>query len=191
MKKIRNKLMAAVSILAVFTALSMGYAYAGLDDSIERFFDPKPIPIDLYHNPASVSGTYKIDRIVIKEGEEVILDSNKDYAVTDDKGEMAIDLNIAAQTISMNFKMQMSGPVFTKGSALARYSFIYENKTIAFDTATKKTWEEKLAALGLHVYSHDTAVWEIPFESSKTLVLILEKENDKIKKLSKSKYLFL
>lgn len=190
MKNVKKKVIFFLPILIVL--ITVGTAIAGLDDRIENFFDPKPIPINLQYNPLSISGTYDIERFVINEGDNVVIDSDNDYAVDDDRGEAAININTTTNTINLAFRMQMSGPAFNKGSHLAKYSFIYKNITIAIpqnDNVSMIT--DRLEQIGLHVYGMDQLAWEIPFEDNKTIILILEKESDKIKNISNSRYIFL
>lgn len=189
-KKSKQKLFLTITALCVLVTIAIGTANAGLDDRIENFFDPKPMPIDLINNPISVTGTYEIERFVINDGDNVFLDSDNDYVVVEDRGEMSINLNMASNVIDMAFRMQMTGPSFAKNSAFAPYAFIYENKTISIP-ADGKNMMEKLEKIGIHVYEHDKIVWEIPFEGTKTIILILEKESDRVRKISNSKYLFL
>lgn len=189
-KKLKERLILTITALSVLATFAIGTANAGLDDRIENFFDPKPMPIDLVNNPMSITGTYEIERLVINDGDNIFLDSDNDYTVVDDRGEMSINLNMASNAIDMAFKMQMTGPAFAKNSAFAPYSFIYENKTINIP-ADGQNMMERLGKIGIRVYEHDKIVWEIPFEGTKTIILILEKESDRVKKITNSKYLFL
>lgn len=190
MKNIQKRDIFFLPILLVL--LTVGTAMAGIDDSLERFFDPKPVPIDLYNNPLSLNGTYDIERFVINEGDSVILDSDNDYAVDDDRGETTVNIDMTDNTINLTFKMQMAGPAFNKGSQLVKYSFIYKNITVAIpETKNGAGLAGSLEQIGLHVYGMSQLAWEIPFEGNKTIILILEKESDKIKNISNSKYIFL
>ena len=89
----------------------------------------------------------------------------------------------------------MKGNIFAEGSAFAGYDFIFSSRVIPMpaDTKEKKlTLEEKTSAIGLHYYKNENRIiWEIPFEQDKIIIMILDKESNTIKNLSRSKYMFL
>ncbi len=174
--------------LALGAALSLASA-AGV--SADDWFETKPMPIDPDNNPVSVSGTYDIERLIIKDGNNVILDSEDDRAVDDDRGEACIILNMESRTLNISFKMQMTGSVFKKGSYLAPYSFIYDKAGFNLPLEANEPLGESLEKNGITIYTMKDVKFEMPFDGGKTLILFLEKDSDKIKEVSSSRYMFL
>ncbi len=151
--------------------------------------------VNITDNPISLNGTYEIERFVILKNKNIFIDSADNHAVSSSKGQVTIDLNITNNSISSTLKMQMKGNIFGKGSAFAGYDFIYFSRIIPMpvDKDNKKlSLLEKTSAVGIHYYKKENRIiWEIPYEQDKIIIMILDKESDTIKNLSKSKYLFL
>ena len=155
----------------------------------------EPMTINITDNPVSMNGTYEIERFVILKDKRIFIDSDDKNSVTGSKGHVTIDLNITGNVINSTLRMQMKGNIFAEGSAFAGYDFIYSSRVIpmlADSSENKINLEDKIAAVGLHYYKNENRViWEIPFEQDKIIIMILEKESNKIKNLSHSKYMFL
>lgn len=154
-----------------------------------------PMAINIMDNPVSLNGTYEIERFVILKDKRIFIDSSDHNSITGSKGQVTIDLNITGNVINSTLKMQMEGNIFAEGSAFAGYDFIFSSRVIPMplDTKEKKlTLEEKTSAVGLHYYKNENRIiWEIPFEQDKIIIMILDKESNTIKNLSRSKYMFL
>lgn len=176
----------SIKLLTAMILLTLGLTASAYASDL---FESKPMPIDLAYNPISMNGTYDIDRLVIREGDRTVLDSEDDYSVRDDKGEATVVFNQATNTIDVVFKMQMSGSVFQKGSALAKYAFIYEKRSLTLPAGGEML--ERINKAGMSAYDHDEIVIELPFETGRKLILLLDKETDKVIPVSNSKYLFL
>ncbi len=162
---------------------------------IPAFADTNIMTVNILDNPVSLNGTYEIERFVILKNKHIFIDSADHNTVTDSKGQVTIDLNITNNSINSTLKMQMKGNIFTKGSAFAGYDFIYMSRIIPMPqdkNNTRLSLEEKTSAVGLHYYKEENRIiWEIPYEQDKIIIMILDKESDTIKNLSKSKYFFL
>lgn len=154
-----------------------------------------PMAINIMDNPVSLNGTYEIERFVILKDKRIFIDSSDQNSITGSKGQVTIDLNITGNVINSTLKMQMEGNIFAEGSAFAGYDFIFSSRVIPMpaDTKEKKlTLEEKTSAVGLHYYKNENRIiWEIPYEQDKIIIMILDKESNTIKNLSRSKYMFL
>lgn len=154
-----------------------------------------PMAINIMDNPVSLNGTYEIERFVILKDKRIFIDSSDHNSITGSKGQVTIDLNITGNVINSTLKMQLEGNIFTEGSAFAGYDFIFSSRVIPMpaDTKDKKlTLEEKTSAVGLHYYKNENRIiWEIPYEQDKIIIMILDKESNTIKNLSRSKYMFL
>lgn len=172
------------TVILLFTNIC--FSYADIDE---------PMTINIADNPVSLNGTYDIDRFVILKDKRIFIDSDDKNAITGSKGQVTIDLNITGNIINSTLKMQMKGNIFGEGSAFAGYDFIYSSRAIPmpFDTKEKKiSLEDKISAVGLHYYKNENRlIWEIPFEQDKIIIMILDKQSNKIKNLSHSKYMFL
>lgn len=163
-------------------------AQAFADDTFGR--NKMPINVDV--NPISISGTYEIDQMVIMDNGAAILNSEDDYSVNDDKGEATILFsNSSGMKLDIVYKMQMSGPVFKKGSALAQYAFIYNKKSISLAPKEGEPLSATLAKAGLQVVDHEDIILTIPLENGRIIKFILEKDSDKVKNLTNDKYLIL
>ncbi len=154
-----------------------------------------PMAINIVDNPVSLNGTYEIERFVILKDKRIFIDSSDHNSISGSKGQVTIDLNITGNMVNSTLKMQMKGNIFTEGSAFAGYDFIYFSRVIPMpvDSKDKKlSLEEKTSAIGLHYYKNENRIiWEIPYEQDKIIIMILDKESNTIKNLSKSKYMFL
>lgn len=154
-----------------------------------------PMAINIMDNPVSLNGTYEIERFVILKDKRIFIDSSDQNSITGSKGQVTIDLNITGNMINSTLKMQMEGNIFAEGSAFAGYDFIFSSRVIPMpaDTKEKKlTLVEKTSAVGLHYYKNENRIiWEIPYEQDKIIIMILDKESNTIKNLSRSKYMFL
>ena len=157
--------------------------------------EESPMAINIVDNPVSLNGTYEIERFVILKDKRIFIDSADHNSVSSSKGQVTIDLNITGNMVNSTLKMQMKGNIFAEGSAFAGYDFIFSSRVIPMpaDTKEKKlTLEEKTSAIGLHYYKNENRIiWEIPFEQDKIIIMILDKESNTIKNLSRSKYMFL
>lgn len=155
----------------------------------------EPMTINIIENPVSLNGTYEIERFVILKDKRIFIDSDDKNSITGSKGQVTIDLNITGNIINSTLKMQMKGNIFEEGSAFAGYDFIYSTRVIPMPADNKKNkvnLEDKISAIGLHYYKNENrAIWEIPFEQDKIIIMILDKTSNKIKNLSHSKYMFL
>lgn len=175
-------------IILILLIITLNYTFAFADIS-------DPITINITENPVSLNGTYEIERFVILKDKRIFIDSDDKNSITGSKGQVTIDLNITGNVINSTLKMQMKGNIFTEGSAFAGYDFIYSSRVIPMPADSKENkinLEDKIAAVGLHYYKNENRViWEIPFEQDKIIIMILDKESNKIKNLSHSKYMFL
>ncbi len=109
-----------LSSLLIIIFCSAGFAqksrYAGV-----------PVPISLT-NPLSFNGTYKVERLIIRNSDNTLLDSSNSYDVYDDKGIATINMKISQNNVAVDliYKMQMVGPAF-KRAEISNYSFGLEN----------------------------------------------------------------
>lgn len=154
-----------------------------------------PMTINITENPVSLNGTYSVKRFVILKDKHIFIDSEDKNTITGSKGQVTIDLNITGNMINSTLKMQMKGNIFTEGSAFAGYDFIYSSRVIPMPLNNDNktiSLEDKISAVGLHYYKNENRIiWEIPFEQDKIIIMILDKESNKVKSLSHSKYIFL
>ncbi len=165
MKKI---ILYIAAILCFNTALyAQTYTYAG-----------KPAPLDLT-NPNSFNGTYEIERLIIRNGDTLLLDSDNSYDVYDDKGIATINMKISSDNVAVDliYKMQMVGPAF-KRADLVNYGFLYDSQTFTAARKTNMPLSKALSSIGMTIYDHEDLIWEMPFEKGLTLILKLEKKND-------------
>lgn len=173
-------------ITLFFVFISAFYSFAGNEN---------PMAVNIMDNPVSLNGTYEIERFVILKDKRIFIDSADQNSISGSKGQVTIDLNITGNIVNSTLKMQMEGNIFTEGSAFAGYDFIFSSRVIPMpvDSKDKKlTLEEKTSAIGLHYYKNENRIiWEIPFEQDKIIIMILDKESNTIKNLSRSKYMFL
>lgn len=173
-------------ITLLFIFATAFYSFASNDN---------PMAINIIDNPVSLNGTYEIERFVILKDKRIFIDSADHNSISGSKGQVTIDLNITGNVVNSTLKMQMEGNIFTGGSAFAGYDFIFSSRVIPMpaDTKDKKlTLEEKISAIGLHYYKNENRIiWEIPYEQDKIIIMILDKESNTIKNLSRSKYMFL
>lgn len=175
-----------IFLILLIMAVNSTFAFADISE---------PMTINIQENPVSLNGTYEIERFVILKDKRIFIDSDDKNSITGSKGQVTIDLNITGNVINSTLKMQMKGNIFAKGSAFAGYDFIYSSRVIPMPADSKEnkiSLEDKIAAIGLHYYKNENRViWEIPFEQDKIIIMILDKESNKIKNLSHSKYMFL
>lgn len=144
--------------------------------------------INLAAMPTSINGTYEIDRFVIKEGDKIILDSDNDFAVADDKGYLTINMTVGKEiTLEMIYNMQMVGPAF-QNPELAKYNFLYDKQTFKMPYTQGQSISAALSTIGMTVYDHEDVYWEMPFEKGKRLFMKIEKESDNIMQLTNKPY---
>ena len=127
--------------------------------------------------PSSFNGTYEIERFVIRQGDSVIVDSNDDYKVYDEKGIATIQLRSSNNKVFIDlvYKMQMVGPIF-QNPEIGKYNFIYDKRTFTIDRPQGTPLSKTLTSIGMIVYDHEDLLWEFPFEKDLTLILKLEKK---------------
>ncbi len=161
--------------------------------NLYAYAETNTMAVNIKDNPVSLNGTYEIERFVILKDKRIFIDSADTNTITGSKGQVTIDLNITNNIVNSTLKMQMKGNIFKKGSTFAGYDFIYSSRVIPLQIDDKnKSLENKITAIGLHYYKNENRIiWEIPFEQNKIIIMILDKESDTIKNLSKSKYMFL
>lgn len=144
--------------------------------------------INLAAMPTSINGTYEIDRFVIKEGDKILLDSDNNFAVADDKGYLTINMTVGKEiTLEMIYNMQMVGPAF-QNPELQKYSFQYDKKTFKIPYTQGQPISAALSSIGMTVYDHEDVYWEMPFENGKRLFMKIEKESDNIMQLTDKPY---
>lgn len=175
-------------ILLILLIMAVNYTFAFADIY-------EPMTINITENPVSLNGTYEIERFIILKDKRIFIDSDDKNSITGSKGQVTVDLNITDNVINSTLKMQMKGNIFAEGSAFAGYDFIYSSRVIPMPADSKEnkiSLEDKISAIGLHYYKNENRIiWEIPFEQDKIIIMILDKESNKIKNLSHSKYMFL
>ena len=137
-----------------------------------------PAPISLT-DPLSFNGTYEVERLIIRNGDNTLLDSDNSYDVYDDKGVATINMKISQNNVAVDFiyKMQMVGPAF-KRADITNYSFIYDSQTFTAQRPSGMSLSKALSSIGMTIYDHEDLIWEMPFEKGYTLILKLEKKND-------------
>lgn len=193
------KILAFTMIFAMLTAAAPASAkdnggryYNGEDygNHRERHHKMKrgKMPINLAAMPTSINGTYEIDRFVIKEGDKIILDSDNDFAVADDRGFLTINMTVGKEIkLDMVYNMQMAGPAF-QNPELQKYSFTYDKQTFKIPYKEGSPISEALSSIGMTVYDHEDIYWQIPFEKGRKLFLKIEKESDSIMELTNRPY---
>lgn len=164
MKKI---ILFSILIMSISSILFAQNRYAGI-----------PVPISLT-DPLSFNGTYEIERLIIRNGDNTLLDSDNSYDVYDDKGIATINMKISQNNVSIEliYKMQMVGPAF-KRSEISNYSFLYDSQIFTAQRPQGISLSKALSSIGMIVYDHEDLIWEMPFEKGYTLILKLEKKND-------------
>lgn len=164
MKKV---LLFLLFVLLTTTPLHAQYKYTG-----------KPTPISLT-NPLSFNGTYEIERLIIRNGDSLLLDSDNSYDVYDDKGIATINLKISNNNVAVDviYKMQMVGPAFQR-SDIAQYNFLYDNRTFTANRTNNMPISKALSSIGMTIYDYEDLIWEMPFEKGYTIILKLEKKSD-------------
>ncbi len=157
--------------LLIISIYSAGFAqsnrYAGV-----------PVPISLT-DPLSFNGTYEVERLIIRNGDNTLLDSDNSYDVYDNKGIATINMKISQNNVAVDliYKMQMVGPAF-KRPEISNYSFLYDSQTFTAKRPSGMSLSKALSSIGMTIYDHEDLIWEMPFEKGYTLILKLEKKND-------------
>lgn len=138
----------------------------------------KPMPINLT-NPLSFNGTYEIDRLIIRNGDNLLLDTDNSYDVYDDKGIATINLKLSKNNVAVDivYKMQMVGPAF-KRNEISKYSFLYDSRTFTASRPDNMPISKALSSIGMTIYDYEDLIWEMPFENGYTIILKLEKKSD-------------
>lgn len=138
----------------------------------------EPAPISLT-NPTSFNGTYEVERLIIRDGDKLILDSDNDYEVYDDKGIATINMKLNANTVAVDliYKVQMVGPAF-ENQNISKYGFMYDSQTFTAQKPANTSLSKALSSIGMTIYDHEDLIWEMPFEKNKSLILKLEKKSD-------------
>ena len=160
-----------LSSLLIIIFCSAGFAqksrYAGV-----------PVPISLT-NPLSFNGTYKVERLIIRNSDNTLLDSSNSYDVYDDKGIATINMKISQNNVAVDliYKMQIVGQAF-KRAEISNYSFLYDSQTFTAQRPSGTSLSSALSSIGMTIYDHEDLIWEMPFEKGYTLILKLEKKND-------------
>lgn len=164
MKKV---LLFLILSLLFVTPLYAQYKYTG-----------KPTPIALT-NPLSFNGTYEIERLIIRNGDNLMLDSDNSYDVYDDKGIATINLKISKNNVAVDivYKMQMVGPAFER-SDISKYGFLYDSRTFTAERPNNMPISKALSSIGMTIYDSEDLIWEMPFENGYTIILKLEKKSD-------------
>ncbi len=163
-----------------FPVYSQTYTYSG-----------RPTPIDLT-NPLSFNGTYEVERLIIRSGDTLLLDSDNSYDVYDDKGIATINMKISNNNVAVDliYKMQMVGPAF-KRADIANYGFIYDSQTFTTVRKNNTPLSKALTSIGMTIYDHEDLIWEMPFEKGYTLILKLEKKNDISTIIDKKPFIYI
>ena len=169
-----------VFIVINSTCYAQIYSYGG-----------KPAPIDL-KNPLSFNGTYEVERLIIRDGDTLLLDSDNSYDVYDDKGIATINMKINNNNIAIDFiyKMQMVGPAF-KRADISNYSFLYDSQKFSTTKQPNTPLSKALTSIGMTIYDHEDLIWEMPFEKGYTLILKLEKKNDISTIIDKKPFIYI
>lgn len=165
MKKI---ILFCLLIISIYSAaFAQNSRYAGV-----------PVPISLT-DPLSFNGTYEIERLIIRNGDNTLLDSDNSYDVYDEKGVATINMKINQSSVAVDliYKMQMVGPAF-KRAEISNYSFLYDSQTFTAQRPSGMSLSKALSSIGMTIYDHEDLIWEMPFEKGYTLILKLEKKND-------------
>lgn len=137
-----------------------------------------PVPLSLT-DPLSFNGTYEVSRLIIRNGDTTLLDSENGYDVYDDKGIATINMKISQNNVAIDliYKMQMVGPAFKRPN-LSNYSFLYDSQTFIANRPSGTPLSKALYSIGMMVYDHEDLIWEMPFEKGYTVILKLEKKSD-------------
>lgn len=151
----------------------------------------EPMPISLT-NPVSFNGTYKIERLIIRDGDNLLLDSDNDYEVYEDKGVATINMKIGKDNLEIDlvYKVQMVGPAF-KRPEIAKYTFIYDSRTFSAKRDAGVPLSKSLTSIGMMVYDHEDLIWEMPFEDGRTLILKFEKKSDISTPIDKKPFIYI
>lgn len=138
----------------------------------------KPTPINLT-NPLSFNGTYEIERLIIRDGDTLLLDSDNSYDVYDNKGIATINMKISNNNIAVDliYKIQMVGPAF-KRAEISNYTFLYDSITVPAERPNNMPISKALSSIGMTIYDYEDLIWEMPFEKGYTIILKLEKKSD-------------
>lgn len=138
----------------------------------------KPTPINLT-NPLSFNGTYEIERLIIRDGDNLLLDSDNSYDVYDNKGIATINMKISNNNIAVDliYKIQMVGPAF-KRAEISNYTFLYDSITVPAERPNNMPISKALSSIGMTIYDYEDLIWEMPFEKGYTIILKLEKKSD-------------
>lgn len=138
----------------------------------------KPTPINLT-NPLSFNGTYEIERLIIRDGDNLLLDSDNSYDVYDNKGIATINMKINNNNIAVDliYKIQMVGPAF-KRAEISNYTFLYDSITVPAERPNNMPISKALSSIGMTIYDYEDLIWEMPFEKGYTIILKLEKKSD-------------
>ena len=160
-----------VSFVLIFILISPLYAQT-------YKFTGKPTPINLT-NPLSFDGTYEIERLIIRNGDTLLLDSDNSYDVYDNKGIATINMKISNNNIAVDliYKMQMVGPAF-KRSEISNYTFLYDSVTFPAERPNNMPISKALSSIGMTIYDYEDSIWEMTLEKGYTIILKLEKKSD-------------
>ena len=107
--------------LILFSLLIISFCSAGFAKT--NRYAGVPVPISLT-DPLSFNGTYEVERLIIRNGDNTLLDSDNSYDVYDDKGVATINMKISQNNVAVDliYKMQMAGPAF-KRPEISNYAF--------------------------------------------------------------------
>lgn len=162
--------------LILFSLLIISFCSAGFAKT--NRYAGVPVPISLT-DPLSFNGTYEVERLIIRNGDNTLLDSDNSYDVYDDKGVATINMKISQNNVAVDliYKMQMAGPAF-KRPEISNYAFLYDSQTFTAQRPSGISLSKALSSIGMTIYDHEDLIWEMPFEKGCTLILKLEKKND-------------
>lgn len=177
MKKVFLVLLLSVMLV---TPLYAQYKYTG-----------RPMPINLT-NPLSFNGTYEIDRLIIRNGDNLMLDTDNSYDVYDEKGIATINLKLSNNNVAVDivYKMQMVGPAFERND-ISKYSFLYDSRTFTASRPDKMPISKALSSIGMTIYDYEDLIWEMPFENGYTIILKLEKKSDIMTIIDKKPFIII
>lgn len=130
-------------------------------------------------DPQTFNGTYRIERFILREKDNTLLDSDNEFQVYDDKGIATIILKLSKSQLQAEFiyKMEMVGPAFDT-EALKDYRFIYKKKVFTTDMQKFDSLSAALQNIGVTVYGSHELLWQLPFEKGKTVTIKLNKKRD-------------
>ena len=189
-----KKLFAAVLLLTFMLPLcyiTSGFAndknYYG--EGYYKYRKKGKMRINLAAVPTSINGTYEIDRLIIRNGEKTLLDSDNDFSIVDHKGFFTINMAINKDNITLEaiYSMQMVGPAF-QNPEIKDYAFLYDKKIWTFPFIEGSSLAETLKKIGITVYDSEDIYLELPFESDKKIMMKIEKETDYIMQLTDKPY---